>query len=219
MDVRFISTTSSKLSQLAVSNGQLIYLADLDASYYDMAGQRRPLSSMRVVSSLPSTSVAQEGVLYAVINNDGHADASIWSASMSRYVPLSGYAATATTLGLVKPDGTTITIDANGTISCHPEVTSLPASSITYDNTSSGLTADDAQDAIDEVLGVANTASSTASQAASDASAAQATASQAASDASAAQTAASQAQQAVAALEARLQAVEAVAAIALTTEG
>ena len=219
MDVRFTTTTSSKLSQLTVTNGQLIYLSDQDAAYYDMGGQRKPLSSMRVVSSLPSTSVAQEGILYAVIDSDGHADASLWSASRAEYVPLSGYVATATAVGLVKPDGTTITIDANGTISCHPEVTTLPASSITYDNTTSGLTADDAQDAIDEVLDIANTASSTASQAASDASAAQATASQASSDASAAQTAASQAQQAVAALESRLQAVEAVAAIALTTEG
>ena len=219
MDVRFTTTTSSKLSQLTVTNGQLIYLSDQDAAYYDMGGQRKPLSSMRVVSSLPATSVAQEGILYAVIDSDGHADASLWSASRSEYVPLSGYVATATTVGLVKPDGTTITIDSNGTISCHPEVTSLPASSITYDNTSSGLTGDDAQEAIDEVLGVANDAAAAASTAISIANDASASASTAVQIATAASEAAAAATTALAALETRLQAVEAVAAIALTTEG
>lgn len=193
MDVRFISTTSSQLPSLTVANGQLIYLADKDAAYYDMGDLRRPLASMRVVSALPPSSSVQENVLYAVINAEGHADASIWDASSSTYVSLSGYKATASSLGLVQPDGTTITIDSNGVISCHAEVTTLPASSITYDNSDSGLTADDAQEAIDEVYGFATTAQLTADNAVAAASTAQITADEAVAAAATAQITADEA--------------------------
>ena len=57
--------------------------------------------------------------------------------------------ATTSVAGIVKPDGTTIAIEADGTISVDASV--LEAGNIDYDNTSSGLTADDVQDAIDEV--------------------------------------------------------------------
>ena len=232
MDVRFIATTSDKLSRLSVVDGQLIYLSDLNATYYDMGSSRRLMSSMRLVSALPSTSVAQEGVLYGVVNAAGHVDATIWDSGASTYRSLSGYVATTSSLGLVKPDGTTITIDANGTISCHAEVTTLPASSITYDGTTAGLSATNSQAAIDEVATIANNASASASSAVSqaqaaadDAAAASTAASAAASDAAAASTAASAAAAqaaaattAISSLDSRLQAVEAIAAIALTVE-
>ena len=210
MDVRFITTTSSKLPDLTVANGQLIYLMDRDASYYDMGGVRRPLSSMRVVSELPPSSSAQEGVLYAIVNAAGHADASIWDANSSTFVSLSGYKATASTLGLVQPDGTTITIDANGVISCHPEVTSLPAASITFDNVDSGLAATNAQFAIDEVAAATTAAQLTADNAVAAASSAQMTADEAVAAASSAQTTADDA--VAAAASAQTTADDAVAA-------
>lgn len=229
MDVKFIATTSGQLSELSIVNGQLIYLSDRTATYYDMGNTRRLISSMQIVSSLPSTSVAQEGVIYGLVNADGNVDATIWDANASTYRQMTGYVATTSSLGLVKPDGTTITIDANGVISCHAEVTSLPASSITYDNTTSGLSATVAQTAIDEVKVISDNAVASASSAA--------TAAQSASnDAAAASTAAQQALEisaqsasVVQSYESRLQAVEAfastisnlvsVAAISLTTEG
>lgn len=215
MDVRFVATTSAKLSELSVVNGQLIYISDLNATYYDMGGTRRLMSSMRVVPALPSTSVAQEGVLYGVVNAAGHVDASIWDASASTYRSLSGYVATTSSLGLVKPDGTTITIDANGVISCHAEVTTLPGTAITYDNTTSGLSATNAQAAIDEVNTVAIDAAALATSASSDAQQAEVSAAGAATAAAAAQqnaanasTAAQQAQQAAAAATTAVQAYD-----------
>ena len=95
MDVRYIATTSDKLSELAVVNGQLIYLSDKNATYYDMGGSRRLVSSMKVVSALPSTSAAQESVIYGIVNDSGKVDASIWDASASTFRQLSGYKATA----------------------------------------------------------------------------------------------------------------------------
>lgn len=247
MDVKYIATTSGKLSELSVVNGQLIYLSDLNATYYDMNNTRRLMSSMRVVSSLPSTSVAQEGVLYGVVNAAGHVEASVWDSSASTYRSLSGYVATTTSVGLVKPDGTTITIDSNGVISCHAEVTSLPSSSITYDNTTSGLAATNAQLALDEVTTITNdavasatSATNVAQQAVQTAAGASTTAAAAEQTAANASTAAAAAQQTaanastlassfesrIAALESfastavtRIQAVESVATIALTTEG
>ena len=57
--------------------------------------------------------------------------------------------ATPTTLGGVKPDGTSILVSSDGTISTS---SSAPeASDVEYDNTTSGLTADNVQDAIDEL--------------------------------------------------------------------
>ena len=63
MTIKYIATTSDKLSNLPLSDGQLIYLKDINATYYDMSSSRRLMSSMRLVSALPSTAAAQEGVL------------------------------------------------------------------------------------------------------------------------------------------------------------
>lgn len=261
MEVKFIATTSAKLSELSIVSGQLIYLSDLNATYYDMGTSRRLMSSMRLMPALPSTSIAQEGVLYGVVNAAGNIEASVWDASASTYRCLSGYKATTTSLGLVQPDGTTITVDANGVISCHAEVTSLPATSITYDNSVSGLTATNAQLAFDEIKSLTDDAAASASTAitiANGASTAAAAAEQAATNASTAAAAASAAASQAAgqvsqfesrisalesqastvasrisglestvssygstfsSVETRLAAVEAVAAIALTTEG
>lgn len=246
MDVKYVATTSDKLSELAIVNGQLIFLSDLTAMYYDMGSTRRSISSMRLVSSLPSTATAQEGMIYGLVNASGHVDAHVWDASASTYRQMAGYAATTTSLGLVRPDGLTITIDENGVISCHAEVTELPADHITYNNTLSGLASTTAQAAIDEVktltdnaataaanaATVASSASAAASsaiaqvQTATDAAAAASTAAQTAvAEAAAASTAAqsaldliAQSATVISAMETRLQAVEAVATDALMVE-
>ena len=45
MQTKFVGTTSARLPQLSVVNGQLIFLTDTDGAYYDAGGQRRSLSS------------------------------------------------------------------------------------------------------------------------------------------------------------------------------
>lgn len=195
MDVKFITTTSSRLPEMPVVNGQLIYLSDINATFYDMAGIRVFISSTRLVDELPT--VGQENILYCIINNAGHIDSYMWDPVTSTYKQLSGYAATTTTLGLVKVDGTTITIDSNGTISGHPPVETLPASAITYDNTISGLSATNVQLGLDELTVDVNSATTTAESAL---------------------TMATGATTALESLELRVVALEQIAAIALTTE-
>ena len=210
MDVRFYTTTSANLPSLSIANGQLIYLSDKDAAYYDMGGSRRPLSSMRLVDELPE--VGQRDIFYVVIDSStGYANASIWDPTNSEYVPVSGQLATTSQVGLVKPDGSTIQIGSDGTISSHAEVTTLPASAITYDNQTSGYASTAVQGALDEAAGVAASALANAANAATAASAAQSTADGAAANASTALAM-------ISALTARIEALEAVAEIALTTE-
>lgn len=224
MDVKFFTTTSAKLPSLAIANGQLIYLEDKDAGYYDMGGYRRPLSGMRLVSELPT--VGQSDIIYVLINSaTGHADASIWNSATAAYVPLTGYVATTSTVGLVKPDGTTITISQDGTISCHAEVTSLPASAITYNNTQSGLVAQQAQAAIDELSGsvtsaiaTANSANTAAANASTAANSAISTANSASEQAAAATTAVAAASTAITDLQTRIAALESLADIVLTIQ-
>jgi len=199
MDVKFITTTSSRLSELPIVSGQLIYLSDVIATYYDMGGARNFISSVRLVHSLPEGG-GQSNTLYCIVNDSGCIDAYMWDADGTRYRQVSGYAATTDRLGLVKPDGTTITIDSSGTISCHAPVDTLPASAITYDNTTSHLAATNVQAGLDEVNSIAKgavasassaiSAADAASQAAADASSAAASATSIATSASAAATAA-----------------------------
>lgn len=204
MDVKFYATTSANLPDLPVVNGQLIYLEDKESAFYDMGNSRRALSGVKLVSSLPVT--GQQDILYTLIDDDGRATASIWNPTTSGYVALSGQIATTASVGLVKPDGTTITIGSDGTISCHAEVTSLPASSITYDNSASGTTAVNAQGALDELASGVDAAANAADAAQGDAT-------------SALSQLSTLTGTTLPALISRLEAVEAVAAIALTTEG
>lgn len=203
MDVKFYATTSSRLPSLPVINGQLIYLEDIDASYYDMGNSRHPISGVRLVSALPSTG-QQANMLYVVIDQGGTAKASVWDSTSQTYKSLSSDIATTANAGLVKPDGTTITISNDGTISCHAEVTSLPATAITYDNTTSGTTATNAQGALDEIAAGVDDAADKATGAQQDA--------------DYALTQLGTVISTIEAMETRLQAVEAIAARALITE-
>ena len=149
MDVRFISTTSSKLPDLPIVAGQLIYLSDINMSYYDISSQRYPITSFRLVNQLPAN--GQPNVVYGIINASGKVDASIWDSSSGSYKSMTGYVATASSLGLVKPDGTTVTVDANGTITAHTIINTIPATSITYDNSVSGMASTNVQAAVTEL--------------------------------------------------------------------
>ena len=62
MDVKFITCPRSKLDDIVITNGQLIYLGDEGAAFYDMSNTRYPLSSVRLVNGLPLTGAA--GLLY-----------------------------------------------------------------------------------------------------------------------------------------------------------
>ena len=117
MDVKFIATTSTRLPQLAIVNGQLIYLSDKSAAYYDMGGARHSISGVSVVNELPGSSDAESGILYIVSNGSSRISASIWDSTANEYLSLSAQIATTIAPGIVQPDGTTITIDENGVIS------------------------------------------------------------------------------------------------------
>lgn len=199
MEVSFVSTTAAKASdprQVPIVNGQLIYLTDKNIHYYDSGSHRICVSGVVRVAELPTTG-QQENIIYVVVDANGVATSSIWDSTSSSYIPISANVATVATAGLVKPDGTTITIANDGTISSHNPVTSLPARSITYDNTTSGTTATNAQGAIDEIAETANSAQS---------------------DADYAMTQIVTLNNTVADLQTRLAAVEAIAARALMTE-
>lgn len=130
MNVSYTLTTSAKLSNLPIVNGQLIYLQDVAETYYDDNGARKQISSVKVVSSLPES--GRTGVLYAVPVSSGstQANAHVWDATNSQYVMVSSPVSIASTAvaGIVKPDGSSITITPDGTISAiGTTYASLPA--------------------------------------------------------------------------------------------
>ena len=67
MDVKFISTTSEKLSDLPVVNGQIIALSDISGYYYDMNDTRYTASNIEFVNNLPTSGTANK--LYIYENN------------------------------------------------------------------------------------------------------------------------------------------------------
>lgn len=67
MDVKFITTTSEKLSDLPVVNGQIIALSDISGYYYDMNDTRYTASNIEFVNNLPTSGSANK--LYIYKNN------------------------------------------------------------------------------------------------------------------------------------------------------
>jgi len=108
MYVKFTTTTSDKLSTLAITNGQIIALADVDGYYYDMGGTRHSATGVKLVPMLPAT--GQTGLVY-IFNNKFY----LWDGT--QFVSAMAPIATATDPGLVKPDGVTIRMTSDGTIS------------------------------------------------------------------------------------------------------
>lgn len=206
MDVRFISTTSARLPDIPIIEGQLIYLRDINATYYDISSQRNPISGFHLVNRLPDN--GQPHVIYGVINSSGKVDASIWDTETGSFKPMTGYIATSESVGLVKPDGDTITISEDGTITAVTHIDHIPASSVTYDNSESGMEAENAQAAIDELSTGVNDAAYTASTALNRANSASSAASEAGSAAQEASNEATAASNAVVLLEGRVQTLE-----------
>lgn len=66
MDVKFIYTTSSKLSSLSIVNGQLIVCTDTHAIYYDMGGARR------AAYAHPNSGVTAGTYRSVAVNAQGH---------------------------------------------------------------------------------------------------------------------------------------------------
>lgn len=64
MDVKFISTTSEKLSDLPVVNGQIIALSDISGYYYDMNDTRYTASNIEFVNNLPTSGTANKLYVY-----------------------------------------------------------------------------------------------------------------------------------------------------------
>ena len=87
MQVKFVQTTRARLDSLEITNGQLIYLKDESAAYYDLSDVRHSLLGVKFVTSLPSTGLAN--VLY-VITNSSDKTAYIWNSTSSEFVNVGG---------------------------------------------------------------------------------------------------------------------------------
>lgn len=68
IDAKFVTTTSAKLSTIAVEDGQVIALSDKDAWYYDMGGSRHAVTGNKIDNVLPSSGDAD--TLYALNSDD-----------------------------------------------------------------------------------------------------------------------------------------------------
>lgn len=68
IDAKFVTTTSAKLSTVAIEDGQVIALSDKDAWYYDMGGSRHSVTGNKIDNVLPAT--GDSDVLYAVNSED-----------------------------------------------------------------------------------------------------------------------------------------------------
>lgn len=108
MYVKFTTTTSDKLSTLAITNGQIIALADIDGYYYDMGGVRHAAVGVKQVDILPAA--GQSGMIY-IFNSKLY----VWNGT--QFVDATVDIATTLNPGIVKPDGTTILVSSDGTIS------------------------------------------------------------------------------------------------------
>ena len=87
MQVKFVQTTRARLDSLAITNGQLIYLKDEDAAYYDLSDVRHSLLGVKFVTSLPASGL--ENVLY-VVTNSSDKTAYIWNSTASEFVNVGG---------------------------------------------------------------------------------------------------------------------------------
>jgi hypothetical protein len=132
--VVFLRDTTANIANIPIVDGQVIFSTNENFIYIDNGNQRTQYRNNGTAA----------GVQY---DNSG---STLISTTVNGAInELDGKTQVATTsrLGIVKPDGTTTSTDANGVIS----VINNSASNTTYNNQSSGLTADDVQEAIDEL--------------------------------------------------------------------
>ena len=144
--VIFRRDTTANIANIPIVDGQILLSTDDNFIYLDNGNQRIQYrnngTSSGVTYDNTSSTISSDSVQGAIDELDGRTKI-----------------ATTSRLGIVKPDGTTISIDANGVL----RGTGGSADVITYDNTTSGLQSTNVQDAIDELKGLIATLQETVS--------------------------------------------------------
>ena len=132
--VVFLRDTTNNIANIPIVDGQIILSTDENFIYLDN-GNRRIQYKNNGISS---------GVQYDNTTS-GLAGEDVQSAidELSDRTQI----ATTSKAGIVKPDGTSITINSSGKISAQSQT----ASTVSYSNTSSGLSSNKVQGAIDEL--------------------------------------------------------------------
>ena len=132
--VVFLRDTTNNIANIPIVDGQIILSTDENFIYLDNGNQRIQYRNNGI-----SSGVQYDNTTSGLSGDD----------VQSAIDELSGRTQFATTsnAGIVKPDGISITVDANGKIS----TPSQTASTISYSNTSSHLSANKVQGAIDEL--------------------------------------------------------------------
>lgn len=128
MKVKFIETSSAKLSSVPITNGQIIALNDIDAWYYDMGNERRIVSGQLQVDSLPSS--GKSGILY-VLSSSSANGVYVWDGSAFTCIATTYPTATNSVSGILSSSDHTKYEDANNKKHTHANKEILD--SIEYD--------------------------------------------------------------------------------------
>ena len=131
--VTFIRNTTENIANIPIVDGQIILSTDENFIYLDNGNQRIQYRNNGIASGIQysntSSGLSADDVQEAIDEVAGKTKV-----------------ATTNRLGIVKPDGTSISINAQGVLS-----TSHTASGTSYNNSSSGMVANNVQAAIDEL--------------------------------------------------------------------
>lgn len=138
--VVFRRETTSNIANIPIVDGQVLFATDDNFIYLDNGTQRIQYRNNGVAT----------GVQY---DNSGSTLVATTVGGAIDELDGKTQKATANNLGIIKPDGLTTATDINGTLS----VINNSAANTTYNNSSSGLTADDVQEAIDELKSMITT--------------------------------------------------------------
>ena len=88
MDVKFITAPRSRLNDIQIVNGQLIYLSDEAAAFYDMSNTRYSLSGVTFVNGLPAS--GSSGLIYVDLSTTPYS-LWLWNDTENDFINLSGY--------------------------------------------------------------------------------------------------------------------------------
>lgn len=132
--VVFLRDTTNNIANIPIVDGQIILSTDENFIYLDNGNQRIQYRNNGI-----SSGVQYDNTTSGLAGDDVQSAIDELSARTQL--------ATTSNAGIVKPDGISITVDANGKIS----TPSQTASTISYSNTSSHLSANKVQGAIDEL--------------------------------------------------------------------
>lgn len=132
--VVFLRDTTNNIANIPIVDGQIILSTDENFIYLDNGNQRIQYRNNGI-----SSGVQYDNTSSGLVATD--VQAAIDEVNAKTQI------ATTSRLGISKPDGTSITIDGSGVLSA----ASQNASNISYDNSTSGLSANKVQGAIDEL--------------------------------------------------------------------